>query len=82
MFRLRILPIVAVLFVTICLFHIDETLPVDEQSCFFMDGVPICGEEGRLARLKHEEMLKKLINDQVHHAMPSRKWCGTSINCT
>jgi len=64
--RFRILPIAAVLFVAICLFPIDESLPVDNngQSCFFVDGAPLCGREGELAREKHRKMIESLIAQQ------------------
>merc|ERR1711953_647418 len=64
--RFRFLPIAAVLFVAICLFPIDESLPVDNngQSCFFVDGVPLCGEEGEKAREEQRKFIERMISQQ------------------
>ena len=61
----RILPIFVALFVAICLFPTDESLPADGNSCFFVDGVPLCGREGEEAREKHRKMIENLIVKQV-----------------
>lgn len=60
----RILPICVALFVAICLFPTDESLPADGNSCFFVDGVPLCGREGEEAREKHRKMIENLIVKQ------------------
>merc|ERR1711953_960364 len=58
--------IAAVLFVAICLFPIDESLPVDNngQSCFFVDGVPLWGEEGEKAREEQRKFIERMISQQ------------------
>ena len=62
----RILPIFVALFVAICLFPTDESLPADGNSCFFVDGVPLCGREGEEAREKERKMIANLIAKQVN----------------
>ena len=61
----RILPLFAAIFVAICLFPVDESLPADGNSCFFVDGRPICGREGEIAREKHAKMVANLVAQQV-----------------
>ena len=62
----RILPLFAAIFVAICLFPVDESLPADGNSCFFVDGRPICGREGEIAREKHAKMVANLVAQQVN----------------
>ena len=44
----------------------NDALCTDGQSCFFVDGVPLCGREGELAREKHRQMIESLIAQQVN----------------
>ena len=39
--------------------------PVGARDCFFVDGKALCGEEGRKARLEHENMVANLMQQQV-----------------
>ena len=57
-------------FMTIIFLHFflqnDPLFTVDGQSCFFVDGAPLCGREGELAREKHRKMIESLIAQQVN----------------
>ena len=37
----------------------------DGQSCFFVDGVPLCGEEGEKAREEQRKFIERMISQQV-----------------
>ena len=39
----------------------------DGQSCFFVDGVPLCGEEGEKAREEQRKFIERMISQQVKY---------------